>query len=131
MRSLGRKANGLRLERMRASPRWSGDGFRNLHPIRPGLRDPNVGMPTLSDFMCGGNRRVPLRPLPSLSPLDAWSRKSHSGLRATWLGHSTVLIEIDGVRILTDPVWGPRASPTRLAGPKRFQPVPVSLRELP
>ncbi len=54
-----------------------------------------------------------------------------SGLRATWLGHSTVLIEIDGVRVLTDPVWGQRASPSRLAGPKRFQPVPVTLRELP
>ena len=131
MRSLGRKASGLRVERMRASPRWSGEGFRNLHPILAGLRDPNVAMPTLSDFMCGGNRRVPLRPLPSLNPLDAWSRKSNSGLRATWLGHSTVLIEIEGVRILTDPVWGPRASPTRLAGPKRFQPVPVGLRELP
>src|SRR5215467_9054753 len=131
MRSLGRKAGGLRLERMRASPRWSGEGFRNLHPITPGLRDPNVAMPTLSDFMCGGNRRVPLQPLPALNPLDAWSRKPNSGLRATWLGHSTVLIEIDGLRILTDPVWGPRASPTRLAGPKRFQPVPVALRELP
>jgi len=42
-----------------------------------------------------------------------------------------MLIEIDGVRILTDPVWGPRASPSVLIGPKRFQPVPVSLREMP
>jgi len=42
-----------------------------------------------------------------------------------------VLIEIDGLRVLTDPVWGPRASPSRLAGPKRFQPVPVSLHALP
>jgi L-ascorbate metabolism protein UlaG (beta-lactamase superfamily) len=42
-----------------------------------------------------------------------------------------MLIEIDGVRILTDPVWGPRASPSALVGPKRFQPVPVSLREMP
>jgi L-ascorbate metabolism protein UlaG (beta-lactamase superfamily) len=54
-----------------------------------------------------------------------------TGLRATWLGHSTVLIEIAGRRVLTDPVWGPRASPSRLVGPKRFQPVPVSLRALP
>ena len=54
-----------------------------------------------------------------------------SGLRATWLGHSTVLIEIDGLRVLTDPVWGNRASPLRLAGPKRFQPVPVALRAMP
>jgi L-ascorbate metabolism protein UlaG (beta-lactamase superfamily) len=42
-----------------------------------------------------------------------------------------VLIEIDGLRVLTDPVWGPRASPSRLAGPKRFQPVPVALAALP
>ena len=64
-------------------------------------------------------------PLPSTNPLEAWRKPPASGLRATWLGHSTVLIEIDGLRVLTDPVWGPRASPSRLAGPKRFQPVPV------
>jgi L-ascorbate metabolism protein UlaG (beta-lactamase superfamily) len=58
-------------------------------------------------------------------------KKPASGLRATWLGHSTVLIEIDGVRVLTDPVWGARASPSQLAGPKRFQPVPVALKALP
>jgi L-ascorbate metabolism protein UlaG (beta-lactamase superfamily) len=66
-----------------------------------------------------------------LNPLETWRRKSQRGLRVTWLGHSTVLIEIEGVRILTDPVWGPRASPLSLAGPKRFQPVPVTLREMP
>src|SRR6202007_1938323 len=54
-----------------------------------------------------------------------------SGLRATWLGHSTVLIEIGGIRVLTDPVWGPRASPLALAGPQRLQAVPVTLREMP
>jgi len=42
-----------------------------------------------------------------------------------------LMIEIDGLRVLTDPVWGPRASPSRFAGPKRFQPVPVSLKALP
>jgi L-ascorbate metabolism protein UlaG (beta-lactamase superfamily) len=42
-----------------------------------------------------------------------------------------VLIEIEGVRVVTDPVWGPRASPSSLAGPKRFQPVPVPLRAMP
>jgi L-ascorbate metabolism protein UlaG (beta-lactamase superfamily) len=52
-------------------------------------------------------------------------------LRATWLGHSTVLLELDGIRVLTDPVWGSRASPVPLLGPKRFQPVPVSLEALP
>jgi L-ascorbate metabolism protein UlaG (beta-lactamase superfamily) len=131
MKSLGSKAAGARLERMRASPRWAGEGFLNLHPIRPGLRDPNVPLPTWTEFLCDQGRRFPAHPLPSMSPLEAWRRPPGSGLRATWLGHSTVLIEIDGVRVLTDPVWGPRASPLRLAGPKRFQPVPVALRAMP
>jgi L-ascorbate metabolism protein UlaG (beta-lactamase superfamily) len=116
---------------MKDSPMWDGAGFRNLYPIQPGLRDPNASMPSLSDFLCGPERGNPARPLPSLNPLDAWGRKPDTGLRVTWLGHSTTLIEIDGVRVLTDPVWGPRASPLMLAGPKRFQPVPVALRDMP
>ena len=131
VRSLGQRADGLRLERMRASPRWDGDGFRNRHPVLAGLRDLTAPRPTLSEFLCGGSRRVPSAPLPAVDPRAGWLRASDSGLRVTWLGHSTVLIEIDGLRVLTDPVWGPRASPSRLAGPKRFQPVPVALKALP
>ena len=131
MKSLGKRAEGLRLERMRSSRMWIGEGFRNIHPIPRGLRDPTAAAPSLSEFLCADNRRVPSQPLPSLDPREPWRKKPASGLRATWLGHSTVLIEIDGLRVLTDPVWGPRASPSRLLGPKRFQPVPVPLRSLP
>lgn len=131
MKSLGMRAAGERLERMKASVRWAGDGFRNLHPVLPGLRDPSAPRPTLSEFLCGGRRRVPASPLPSVDPRASWQRRPGSGLRATWLGHSTVLIEIDGLRVLTDPVWGRRASPSQLVGPRRFQPVPVALDALP
>jgi L-ascorbate metabolism protein UlaG (beta-lactamase superfamily) len=133
MKSLGKRSDGLRLERLRASPLWAGDGIglRNIHPVLPGLRDPAAPRPSLSDFLCGGVRRVPAGPLPALDPREAWGRQPDTGLRATWLGHSTVLVEIAGKRVLTDPVWGARASPSRIAGPKRFQPVPVALRELP
>jgi L-ascorbate metabolism protein UlaG (beta-lactamase superfamily) len=131
MNSFGGKPVGLRLERMKCSTRWAGEGFGNLHPVLPGLRAPDARMPSLSDFLCGGERRIPRKPLPSTSPQDAWTRKPGTGLRATWLGHSTVLLEIGGCRVLTDPVWGPRASPSRLIGPKRFQPVPVAIRSLP
>jgi len=131
MKSLGRNPAGARLERIKASALWADGQFRNVHPVMPGLRDPNASMPTLSEFICGGERRVPQQPLPSMNPLDTWSRAPGSGLRVTWLGHSTLLIEIDGLRVLTDPVWGARASPSALAGPKRFQPVPVALRALP
>jgi L-ascorbate metabolism protein UlaG (beta-lactamase superfamily) len=131
MKSLGKRAEGARLERIKNSTLWDGERFRNVHPIIPDLRDPTVSMPSLRDFLCGGERRVPAGPLPSLSPLDTWTRPPDSGLRATWLGHSTLLIEIGGLRVLTDPVWGPRASPSSFAGPKRFQPVPVRLRAMP
>src|SRR5258707_67354 len=91
----------------------------------------NVRKPTVPWFRRAGERRVRFKPRPSISPLEAWAKPPASGLRATWLGHSTVVIEIGGLRVLTDPVWGPRASPSRLAGPKRFQPVPGSLRAMP
>jgi L-ascorbate metabolism protein UlaG (beta-lactamase superfamily) len=131
MNSFGKRATGERLERMRASPLWQGAGFRNQHPVLPGLRDPSVAMPSAKEFLMGGERRVPEVPLPSVDPRPFWSRAPASGLRATWLGHSTVLLEMDGHRVLTDPVWGKRASPFAFLGPKRFQPVPLKLRQMP
>ncbi len=116
---------------MRDSPLWAGSGFRNAHPILPGLRDPNASMPTLTEFYFGGHRRRPAQPLPTVDPREGWRSRPSTGLRATWLGHSTVLLELDGMRVLTDPVWGSRASPVPLLGPKRFQPVPVPLEALP
>lgn len=131
MKSFGHLAHGARLERMHASPLWQGEGFRNLFPVAAGLRDASVPMPSLRELLWPGGRRVPRAPLPSLDPRAAWLHAPQSGLRATWLGHSTVLLEVDGWRVLTDPVWGRRASPLIGVGPKRFQPVPVALRDLP
>ncbi len=54
-----------------------------------------------------------------------------SGLRVTWMGHSTMLLELDGLRVLIDPVWDERASPVRFAGPKRFFAAPLRLEEMP
>jgi L-ascorbate metabolism protein UlaG (beta-lactamase superfamily) len=127
MKTFGKQAAGQRLERMKASPRWDGDGFINVQPKLPNLR--MGSMPRLGELLCGP-RRVPKAPLPSVDPRPAWSRPPETGFRATWLGHSTVLLEVDGVRILTDPVWGERASPLGFAGPKRFQPIPVPVSSL-
>lgn len=130
MKSFGKPPQGERLERLRDLPMWDGERLRNIHPVLPGLRDPEAARPTLREFLCGDENRTPPEPLPSSDPRGAWLRKPASGLRATWLGHSTVLLEIDGWRVLTDPVWGQRASPFTLLGPKRFQPVPIGLRDL-
>ena len=52
-------------------------------------------------------------------------------LAATWLGHATVLLEIEGHRVLTDPVWSDRVSPSPTIGPHRLHPVPMSVHDLP
>ncbi|HEX2674279.1 MAG TPA: hypothetical protein VHM25_25555, partial [Polyangiaceae bacterium] len=120
LKSFGAQASGLRLERMKASPRYVDGAFVNTAPVAQGLKK-GTAAPTISEFLCGGQRRTPRAPLPSRNPLSGWQRPPETGLRATWLGHSTVLLEIDGARVLTDPVWGERASPVAFAGPKRFQ----------
>lgn len=125
----GKQASGQRLERMQASPRYRDGEFQNVHPLLPGLK--NGAMPSIGDFLCASGRRVPGAPLATLDPRSSWLKTPETGLRATWLGHSTLLVELDGVRVLTDPVWGERVSPVGFAGPKRFHPVPVKLAELP
>lgn len=124
------RSKGLRRERVLASPRHVDGAFRNTHPVTPGLAKGTI-TPTLREYLCGGQRREPPGPLPSKNPLAHWMCPPETGLRATWLGHSTVLVEIDGRRVLTDPVWGERASPVSFAGPRRFQPVPVPIASLP
>lgn len=47
------------------------------------------------------------------------------------LGHSTILMRLDGKYVMTDPVFSDRASPVQWAGPKRFHPTPISIEELP
>lgn len=130
MSAFGSIATGLRLERIQSSPRFIKGAFRNTARVAPGLKRGSAGS-TMKEFFFGGQQRTPGAPLPSKDPRPAWARPAETGLRATWLGHSTVLLEIDGVRVLTDPVWGERASPVAFAGPKRFQPVPVALGSLP
>lgn len=124
------RAEARRLERVRSSPQFDGNAFVNAHPLVRGF-GPGTDRPSLRDFLCGVERRVPGGPLPVLDPVARWRRPPESGLRVTWLGHSTLLIEIDGRRVLTDPVWGARVSPLAFVGPKRFHPTAVPLAALP
>ena len=123
----GARPKDQRLAEMKASPNWQAGKFVNtlprsdieLVPIlkswfdRPDHTEPNVELP-----------------LRMLSATDFDTRPA-SGLRITWLGHSTLLVEIDGYRVLIDPVWGERTSPFASQGPKRFHAAPLPLEELP
>jgi L-ascorbate metabolism protein UlaG (beta-lactamase superfamily) len=129
-RSFGAGPSKSELERMRASPRFAGDHFENVDPTT--TMAAGSAWSSLKDWATGDEMRVPSCPLPLVTDFAArLARPSTSGLRVTWLGHSTTLLEIDGATILTDPIWSERASPSRWIGPKRFHPPPLALADLP
>ncbi|HYD11242.1 MAG TPA: MBL fold metallo-hydrolase [Allosphingosinicella sp.] len=53
------------------------------------------------------------------------------GMRVTWIGHSTVLVQVNGLNILTDPIWSDRASPFSFIGPRRVRAPGVRFEDLP
>ncbi len=72
--------------------------------------------------------------LPRVVPNDgAFLRANarHSTPTVTWVGHSTLLVQMDHVSFLTDPIWSKRASPLSFAGPRRMVPPGVALEDLP
>ncbi len=111
---------------MQASPQWHEGRFVNPQPLANdfwlGLRDLRHVSPNVT----------PSTPLPAraIAALQ-FAERPGSGLRVTWFGHSSTLLEIDGVRVLTDPIWSDRASPIRLLGPRRWNPPLIALENLP
>jgi L-ascorbate metabolism protein UlaG (beta-lactamase superfamily) len=128
--ALGAAPAGERLARIQRSPNYRDGAFRNPEATDLGLKG-GVGK-MFRDWIFGKQQRVPPAPMP-IVPLTraSFAQPPASGLRATWLGHSTVLVEIDGARVLMDPVWARRASPSSLVGPKRFHAPPLPIEELP
>lgn len=124
---LGARATGERAERMRRSPRFADGAFRNTLPAR--TLPPGAGRAILRELLFGRQRRQPSRPVPLGTPADGAARPD--GLLVTWYGHSSALVEIEGARVLFDPVWSQRCSPSQLVGPKRLHPVPVPLAAVP
>jgi N-acyl-phosphatidylethanolamine-hydrolysing phospholipase D len=68
---------------------------------------------------------------PSVRPDLAFLRANREQVTATWIGHATVLLQLGGVNVLTDPHFSERAFPVQWSGPKRLGPLPVRLDELP
>jgi L-ascorbate metabolism protein UlaG (beta-lactamase superfamily) len=116
------------------------------------LRPTVAGSPHFSDGKFHNNLSTP-----TLKPANArdgllrqWHEQRHNGhpggpvplvtpdfpaqaadLAVTWFGHASALLEVDGQRVLVDPVWGERVSPSPLLGPTRLHPAPVPLEALP
>lgn len=108
------------------------NGRRFLNPVPTKVGGLSVMFKVGPRFFFGSKERSPSRPPgPFHTDPRIYAKLPASGLRITWMGHATSLVEIDGVRVLIDPVWDERAAPTNWAGPKRFFPSPLRLSDLP
>jgi L-ascorbate metabolism protein UlaG (beta-lactamase superfamily) len=126
----GARMQGARLERAKANPQYRDGRFVNLQPEAP------TSLAAVGDYLVrqfsGTEVREPPAPLPVLAVDKAAlaAAPPASGLRAFWIGHASAYVEIDGLRLLLDPVFAERVSPLPV-GPRRFHPPPIALADLP
>ncbi|MEO7126541.1 MAG: MBL fold metallo-hydrolase [Nakamurella sp.] len=126
---LGASQRGIR-DSLSTAPRsshFNGHRFRNAEPEAGLSVGQMLGM--LPSYLAADKTgKKPSAPVPLMRPDFP---DTASELAVTWLGHASVLIEIDGYRVLADPVFSDRVSPTQWVGPRRLHSVPVRLDELP
>jgi len=107
-------------------------GRKFLNPVETRVGGIDMMWKILPLYLTNREERVPKVPLgPFRTDASVYATPPASGLRVTWMGHSSTLVEIDGLRVLIDPVWDERASPARWFGPKRFFAAPLPLEEMP
>ena len=125
--AIGTAPSGETIELLKKSPNYRDGRFVNgLAAEEPPLFE------SLKEWIKGGKHTAPEQPVPVVvRSKEDLAELPQSGLRITWIGHSTTLVEVDGVRLLLDPVWSRRISPFVLIGPKRFYSPPVALDALP
>ncbi|MGV9669836.1 MULTISPECIES: MBL fold metallo-hydrolase [unclassified Gordonia (in: high G+C Gram-positive bacteria)] len=106
-----------------ASPNFNGTAFTNLEPPTAGVAPDWRSMVDMA--------RRPGRPGAEIRVERPVFADEPRTLAATWLGHASVLVEVDGMRVLTDPVFSKRCSPSQAVGPARMHPSPVTVADLP
>ncbi|MFF3561583.1 MBL fold metallo-hydrolase [Streptomyces sp. NPDC002574] len=129
--AFGDNPYGERMERIQRSPHFADGVFTNPVSARTAPSGSMLRFARSYFRKEDRVRRAPGGDIPLYgSTLADLAAPPASGLRLTWMGHSTVWTEIDGHRVLFDPVWGERCSPFSFIGPKRLHRPPVALREL-
>ncbi|WP_216895251.1 MBL fold metallo-hydrolase [Nocardia alni] len=102
---------------------------RQFHNTEPSTQfAPGAGLSLLFSALTRRGIGRPAGRIPLVTP-DVPERAGD--LAVTWYGHASTLLEVDGYRILTDPVWSERVSPSAAVGPARLHPVPTPIEALP
>jgi L-ascorbate metabolism protein UlaG (beta-lactamase superfamily) len=107
-------------------------GKQYMNPVPTSVGGWSTFFYVLWAYMTTREERTPKRSLgPFRTDPRVYEKPPATGLRVTWMGHSSMLLEIDGLRVLIDPVWEQRTAPYEWAGPKRFFAPPLPLKEMP
>ena len=108
------------------------EGKRYINPVPTTVGGWSTFFKALRRYLTNREDRTPKQSLgPFRTDTRVYENPPASGLRVTWMGHSSMLVEIDGARVLVDPVWDQRAAPVQWAGPKRFFAPTLRLEEMP
>jgi L-ascorbate metabolism protein UlaG (beta-lactamase superfamily) len=103
-----------------------------LNPVPTTVGGPSAIFKILKRYLKNKAETSPKSPVgPFRTEASVYATPPMNGLRVTWFGHSALLVEIDGVRMLIDPIWEQRASPLQWMGPKRFFAPTLRLEDLP
>ncbi|XP_005109823.1 N-acyl-phosphatidylethanolamine-hydrolyzing phospholipase D [Aplysia californica] len=100
-------------------------------------RNPRMGGLFKFIFMTKDHSAIPKasvldETLPVLKPdFSAYDSSPETGVRHMWVGHASSLVQLDGVTVLTDPIFSNRCSPVQWIGTKRYRPPPCAIEELP
>jgi len=130
--SIGLGIGGVTAARSR-NPYYSGpktDHFDGLSFFNPSGVQP-LGFAALMKWQLGGGRKKWPSSYPSPHLDRPPERVTGNDLRVSFVGHATMLLQVAGLNILTDPVWSQRASPFEWAGPKRVNGVGIEFDALP
>jgi L-ascorbate metabolism protein UlaG (beta-lactamase superfamily) len=128
--ALGAQPSDIRATAER-SPNFRDGVFVNLEPASQFSIDREEQRQMLWEVVGNRGATRPRAAIP-LATQEARAFETGAGqIAVSWFGHSTALLEIDGYRVLTDPVWSERCSPSDIVGPGRMHPPPVPLDALP
>ena len=116
-----------RLARMKQSSLFKDGAFVNVEPQAA----TEITWDFIKEQFFGEQKREPdgVIPVIPVEP-ELFAQPASQELKATWFGHATVLVELEGKRVFIDPVFSERVSPVSYVGPKRMHPPPIDLSKV-
>lgn len=112
------------------SDHYDGRLFHNTSPVT--VTPKGAAYKMLREYLKKHPGKEPLtKPGPFHTDPEALALAPANDIQVTWIGHATLLLQVEGVTLLTDPVWYKRVSPFSQLGPTRFFDAPISLGGLP